>query len=265
MTLQSSNPRLDRLRDEQQRLLGLKNASDHVKVAAVDELPSRPPERYKIAFLCRGIIGIDNSQNPIYGNEHEVEIYCDDEFPGNVPTLRWNTPIWHPNIQHTEPKHVCVNKGEWMGSTGLDDLCQQMFEMVQYRNYHAQNIPPYPLDTEAAKWVRDFAEPRGIVDKRRGISVDNQPFYKPRVTSERAKLISMGSGNRGPSSSGVRVRIGVGAFSSDASQKASAERMPATSAVIICRNCGASVASGLSFCVKCGTKLDQVRRVRIAY
>jgi len=62
---------------------------------------------------------------------------------------------------------------------GLDDLCRQLFEMVQYKNYYAELSPPYPLDQEAAAWVREYAEPRGIVDKRGGISVDQSPFYKP--------------------------------------------------------------------------------------
>jgi len=262
MPSQFSNPRLDRLRDEQQRLLDLQNDSDYVRVAAIDELPGRPPERYKITFLCRGISGIDGSQNPIYANKHEVEIYCDEEFPGNVPALRWSTPIWHPNIQHLEPKNVCVNKGEWMGSTGLDDLCQQMFEMVQYRNYHAQNTPPYPLDPEAAKWVREFAEPRGIVDKRRGIFVDERPFYKPKASSARAQRISIRAVEEAPSPSGIRVRIAVDG-PKDSPQDGNDMRMQASSAVVSCKSCGHLSPSGVAFCVNCGAALQEIRRIRI--
>lgn len=259
MTMQFSNPRLDRLRDEQKRLLDLQNDSDHVRVAAVDELPGRPPERYKVTFLCRGIAGIDSSQEPIYSTHHEVEIYCDEEFPGNVPRLKWLSRVWHPNIQHHEPKKVCVNEGEWMGSSGLDDLCQQMFEMVQYRNYHAQNTPPYPLDPEAAKWVRDYAEPQGIVNKCRGVFVDNRPFYKPKATSERAIRIKIRAVEHVP---GVRVQIG-GAKARSA-EELDDKRRQAAAAVVPCNNCGSISASDVPFCVKCGAKLREVRRIRIA-
>lgn len=256
MTMQFSNPRLDRLQDEQKRLLDLQNDSDHVRVAAVDELPGRPPERYKVTFLCRGIAAIDGSQEPIYSSRHEVEIYCDEEFPSNVPRLKWLSSVWHPNIQHHEPKNVCVNKSEWMGSSGLDDLCQQMFEMVQYRNYHAENIPPYPLDPEAAKWVRDYAEPRGIVNKHRGIFVDNRPFYKPKATSERAIRIKIR-----PSIPGVRVQIG--AAKARSAEELDDKRRRAATAVGRCNNCGSISASDVPFCVKCGAKLREVRRINI--
>jgi hypothetical protein len=94
----------------------------------------------------------------------------------------------------------------------LDDLCRQMFEMVQYKNYHAdESRPPYPLDHEVAKWVRDVAEPRGIVNKDLGIFVDNRPFVKPtygggiRLGPGRA---TKADGSSGPSADyGPRLRI----------------------------------------------------------
>ena len=119
---------------------------------------------------------------PIYGEKHQVEILCDDDFPSDVPRLKWVTPIWHPNIQHSDAKGVCVNKAEWLGGMGLDDLCRLMFEMVQYKNYHATFNKPFPLDSEVAKWVLEYAEPQGIVDKKRKISVDDKPFTRPTET-----------------------------------------------------------------------------------
>jgi ubiquitin-protein ligase len=181
------DPRQSRLRREKMRLRTLAQESDYVRVEEINVLNGSEPENYRITFLCKGIIGIDSSRRPIYGEKHQVEILCDDDFPSDVPRLRWVTPIWHPNIQHLEPKGVCVNKPEWLGGMGLDDLCRLMFEMVQYKNYHAEYSQPYPLDQEVARWVLEYAQPNGIVDKSRGISVDNKPFTRPTVT----RLISM--------------------------------------------------------------------------
>jgi hypothetical protein len=158
----------------------LNRESENVRVEPVDTHPGSEPERYKVTFLCKGIVDIDpQTQDPIYQYKHQVEIYCDEDFPAEVPKLRWITPIWHPNIQHEEPKGVCVNKAEWLGGRGLDDLCRQMFEMVQYKNYHAEFTLPYPLDQRVAQWVREVAEPRGIVKKSAGKFVDDRPFVKP--------------------------------------------------------------------------------------
>jgi ubiquitin-protein ligase len=178
------DPRQKRLEDEHQRLTRLNEESDYVRVKELDALEGSAPEHYLVIFLCRGIIGVDSSQQPIYGDRHEVEIYCDMEFPSKPPRLRWVTPSWHPNIDH-KTGGVCINEPEWLGGMRLDDLCRMMFEMVQYKNYHVLHAKPYPLDQTVAKWVREHAEPQGIVDKERGICVDNKPFTRPTVTDIR--------------------------------------------------------------------------------
>ena len=172
------DPRQERLRLDRKRMELIARESDYVKPKPVI-MPGSEPERYIVSFHCRGIVGIDSNREPVYGDYHEVEIYCDSEYPAEVPKLRWITPIWHPNIQHREPKLVCVNKAEWLAGRGLDHLCWQLFDMVQYKNYHAELTSPFPLDSEAATWVREYAERRGIVNKQRRVSIDDKPFFRP--------------------------------------------------------------------------------------
>jgi ubiquitin-protein ligase len=178
----SQDPRQVRLKTEHERLMRLNEESDYVRVKELDVLPGSEPERYLVILLCRGIVGVDAGRQPIYGERHEIEVTCRMDFPSNPPELLCRTPIWHPNINHRNGD-VCVNKPEWLGGQRVDDLCRMMFEMVQYKNYHAEYTPPYPLDGEVAQWVREYAEPHGIVDKRRGIFVDNKPFTRPTVAS----------------------------------------------------------------------------------
>jgi ubiquitin-protein ligase len=175
------DPRQQRLRTERLRLEALNRESDYVRAEPIDVAPGSEPEAYRFTFRCRGVTGIDGAQNPIYGDLHQVELLCDEAFPADVPRLRWVTPIWHPNVQHAEPKGVCVNKAQWLGGMGLDDLCRQLFEMVQYKNYHAEQTFPYPLDQEAARWVREVAEPRGLINKGARKFVDDRPFTRPTV------------------------------------------------------------------------------------
>jgi len=258
MAPESSNPREDRLNLEHQRLEQVNRESEYVITEPIGARPGRAPERYKVTLLCRGIVGIDSSQNPQYGDRHEFQIYCDNEFPSHVPRLGWITPIWHPNIQHDGDKNVCVNKAEWLGAMGLHHICQQIFEMVQYKNYHAEETPPYPQDREAAKWVRDYAEPRGVVDKRRGISVDNRPFYKARVSEGAAR-----SGHGAESQFGLshvsRIRIQGTVSPVD---KRTIVRVGAT--WVRCERCGTDALDGSRFCDKCGARLTSgLRNIRI--
>jgi ubiquitin-protein ligase len=167
---------------ERLRLEQMNRESDYCRAEPRDVLNGSEPEHYVVTFRCRGIVGLDG-QRPVYGEFHQVEMWLDEEFPSQVPRLRWLTDIWHPNIQHDGAKGVCVNRHEWLAGMGLDDLCRQLFEMVQYKNYHADDAPPFPLDRSAATWVKSIAEPQGIVDKRRNLAVDNKPFTRPTVPS----------------------------------------------------------------------------------
>jgi ubiquitin-protein ligase len=180
----SYDPRQARLEDEYRRLMKLNQESDYVRVKEIDRLEGSAPVHYLVIFICRGIIGINPERQPLFGDRHEVEIYCDIEFPSEPPQLRWRTPSWHPNINH-KTGAVCINKPEWLGGMRIDDLCRMMFEMVQYKNYHVQQVEPWPLDQTVAEWVRDIAEPLGIVDKNRRIFVDDKPFTRPTVTDIR--------------------------------------------------------------------------------
>jgi hypothetical protein len=244
------DPRTERLEWEKERLFAVNTESDYVRVEAIDEVPGEPPEKYRVTFSCRGIADIDSSQNPIFANEHQVEIYCHANFPAEVPWLHWNTPIWHPNIEHKEPKNVCVNKSAWRSGWGLEDLCRQMFDMVQYRNYHATHTPPYPLDPVAAKWVLEYAEPQGIVDKTRRIYVDDRPFYRP--TAQRRRIKIDGISSEPVSSPASRIKI-----HSEERQ----EPKPKESRVVIyksdllplkCAKCGSSLTVDSDFCFACG-------------
>lgn len=182
------NPRQERLQEEWIRLQELNRESDHVHVEPVNVLPGAPPEQYHVTLRCRGIIGIDGNQSPVYGDQHLVEIKCDDSFPADVPLVRWLSPIWHPNVQHEGARCACLNKTEWLGGMMIYDVCRQLFEMTQYKNYHAELTPPFPYDRKVAEWVRDVAEPRGVVHKARKIYTDDRPFVRPMPTGPKISI-----------------------------------------------------------------------------
>src|ERR1051325_1133299 len=176
----------NRLREEYQKLLTLKRRSDFIGVEPVDVQPGYPPERYVITYTCRGIKAVDRFLEPIPSDEHRVEIYLID-FPVREPILKWQTDIWHPNIEHDGLRRVCTDNGKsWYSSKSLDLLVMGMGLMVQYRRYHAKWLPPYPIDKKAANWVLNYAEPRNIVGPDKPF--DDRPLLRkqPVVDSELA-------------------------------------------------------------------------------
>jgi len=259
--------RKDRLAHEWSRLSALNEESDYVKVKPLDVLPNRPPEKYQVSFRCKGITGTDGKKMPIFGTEHLVEIYCHAKFPAEVPWFKWLTPIWHPNIEHAGQRRVCVNQSEWLGGMSLEHLCQQIFEMIQYKNYHADWSFPYPLDHDAAAWVRDFAEPNGIVNKKRGIYVDDLPFYRPTSVSgkqtaggKRIHIVdhaAPGGSDGSASRSASRIKIQPSSAQTPGGQNANVV-LRAGGADASCIRCGARLSPTSRFCGKCGTAVPAI-------
>ncbi len=160
------------------RMVALAGRSDLISFEVIDHSPNMPPDKYKVTYKCKGIKGIDDNQEPIYAELHQVEIYLHADYPKKQPQMRCLTPVWHPNIEHKEPHRPCINPAWWAANRTLDSICIMIGEMIQYKNYHAKNEPPYPYDGEAAKWVRDWAEPKGIlsIDK----PVDTRELLRPK-------------------------------------------------------------------------------------
>ena len=57
--------RIDRLETEMRLLARVNTESEYVKTEPLDAVPGTPPERYRVTFLCRGIVGIDEFQAPV--------------------------------------------------------------------------------------------------------------------------------------------------------------------------------------------------------
>lgn len=153
-----------RLLLEYEKLINLEKRSDLIKIQPVDTIEGMPPENYVITFNCKGIAGLNEDKSPQYAEFHQVSMKLSSNFPNQEPYLKWITPIWHPNIEHKEPHHVCTNNVQnWFATKSLDDLIIKLCEMVQYRHYHAAWIAPFPLDKEAADWVVEYAEPNGLL------------------------------------------------------------------------------------------------------
>lgn len=174
------DPRYRRLLAEQEELTEFAMGSQFIEIAPVVSQPGWPPDEYIVTYRCRSIVGIDGDAHPIYAYEHKVSLKFSEHFPMMEPHLKWLTPIWHPNIKHTEPRHVCTdNPKTWWAGKRTTEIVQFMGQLVQYQSYYAQQRPPYPIDQEVAKWVREFAEPNQIVGPDK--PVDNLPHAESSI------------------------------------------------------------------------------------
>jgi len=157
-----SNPRLRRLEADHRSMLELKSQSDLIDFEVLSGLP---PHKYRIRLRCRGVyLHPENNKKAITVN-HAVLVNLHSEYPRKQPAMKWETPIYHPNINRANGG-VCIQY--WAPSKSLADLVMMLYDMVRYENYNVKS----PLDTEAANWANKNAA---------RFPVDSRPLTKPEI------------------------------------------------------------------------------------
>ena len=180
------DPRDKRLATEHQLLHSFCSKTEKIRYEV--EGKRIPPETYQIHYHIKSIIGIEaESQAPIYGNHHIVEISLPKAFPIEGARIYARTDIWHPNIKWSGryKGRICGNLEGFGKMYTLDLLVRRIGEILQYKNYHAhKDISPYPEDFEVADWALAHGEPSGYFDKAKGIAVDDSPLVSLKIEME---------------------------------------------------------------------------------
>lgn len=150
--------------------------SKHIQIEVTDVRgPLKVPDTYNIHYFLRSITGISSDRSPVYGDHHIVELHLPLKYPMEPPRIYMKTDAWHPNIKW-EGKfkgRICGNTKEYGKGYDLTQLVYRIAEILQYKNYHAENTPPFPEDSLVAKWIKEYAEPNNIVNKWKEIFTDD--------------------------------------------------------------------------------------------
>lgn len=158
---------------------------------------SLPPRDYRIVFKdLRSIVSIDHEMLPVFGTEHVMEVHLPSGYPLDAPVCYMVSTIWHPNIQNDPGPfqgRICGNTEAFGAFYSLDALVLRIRSMLLYETYHAEMRFPYPEDENVARWVREYAEPLGIVQLGLGIPdpLDLPIDWKQLVSLEKRIKIRM--------------------------------------------------------------------------
>ncbi len=183
-TVRYKSPRDTRLAMEYSRVEALCNRTSKISFKVLHETrATKLPDEYEITYRLRSIISVNPDGSPIYGDIHKLKLTLPPRWPASdsPPEYYMLTDTWHPNIKSEEPYkgHVCINSKAISGYEGLDDLIIRIGELLQFKNYLAEDKPPYPEDPYVAAWVREYAEPKGIMSMKDGIAIDNSDLLEP--------------------------------------------------------------------------------------
>lgn len=168
------------------------------KLVDPDQLP---PRDYRVIFNpLSTIVAIDADMLPIFANLHVLEIHLPANYPAEAPICYMASEVWHPNIQSEDGLYqgrICGNTEGFGVHFSLDDLILRIEAMLKYEIYHAELRFPYPEDENVARWVREYAEPLGIVRPGIGLIADGAmpDNWRANIKHEQRKLIRMNGGD----------------------------------------------------------------------
>ena len=176
--LQNLNPIERRLVKELEAVHEVCAKNEFINYAILDkDYSRRPPRNYRINYEIKSFVGVDEQGHPIVGGEHVVDLEIPKHYPLESVIPYAKTKIWHPNIKWDGPYqgHICGNVKDFGKTYTLDLMILRIANIIEYKNYLAENIPPFPEEEKVAKWVREFAEPNGFVNGKEGILWDKLP------------------------------------------------------------------------------------------
>ena len=190
------DPEIRRLADEHLKLITLQEANQEmlsITPSKHSRVAPHPPVAYDIDYKVKSIVGIDESELPVYKEHHKMRISLPKGYPLQPAECKMITDTWHPNIKSDGPfkGSICTNTGGFGTLYFLDELVVRIGEFLQYKRYLAEDVPPWPEDQKVARWVRKIAEPQEIVDRKKGKSIDGRPwrYLPPGIESDPLDII----------------------------------------------------------------------------
>lgn len=164
------------------------------------------PDIYDITLRVKGMKNQTEEQN-----EHHFAVYLPVNYPIDRPIIKWNSPIFHPNIlgmldpndanyqrlrqEFTTDEemarainqddrwatllesYVCLDalKENWTPSIGLDVLVVELANMIRYRTYNVDD----PLNKAAAVWAKEKEKTHSLPFDSKGlVDVEDKPTVR---------------------------------------------------------------------------------------
>jgi ubiquitin-protein ligase len=121
-------------------------------------------DEYEVSFTCKGIVL--KGDKPEVLDKHLVKIKLGVNYPFEPPRLECVVPIFHPNV-NSETGEICIQGAPWDSTRHLDDVCIQIGEMIQYKNFNVSNRWNKDAAVYAIKnWnVLSQLDPRPFLDR----------------------------------------------------------------------------------------------------
>ena len=104
-----------------------------------------PPREYRVTYLLKGPTSVVGGSVEI-ANEHIAVIQIPENFPRDRPTVRMETPTFHPNI--STDGIVCIGD-DYYSTESIADVVAKVGNYIQFREFDCAN----PYRSEVKEWL----------------------------------------------------------------------------------------------------------------
>lgn len=154
----TTSSRKERLIADQRAMELLKSTSTILDIRSVGS----PPDRYTLLFRGRGL-SRDVASGEVRAIEnHECDIRLPWTYPQRAPELRWQTPLFHPNISFGGFIRLEDIGITWSDTMGLEILCERLWDVARLAYVNLPEATNYA----AEQWLQTQHQWKLPVDRR---------------------------------------------------------------------------------------------------
>jgi len=122
-----------------------------------------PPTKYIVTFRGKGISrGLMSSDKVETVELHRCEIRLPYSYPDRAPDIRWETPIFHPNISFSGMIKLADVGLPWDKNLSLDVICERLWDIARMAYANLEKTGNY----SAKKWFEQNPDIQLPVDNR---------------------------------------------------------------------------------------------------
>lgn len=218
----------------------MKKLVEHSSFFHFEATPRAKPEEYRVTYTCLGLIALPQwgaqpvpenwrQQHQNYrwvGNSHVARIYIPAAYPRVPPVVRFDTPVFHPNLKYMSEEALRERLADRIGEENVEVALERNPELAAKLREHQSTLicldgikapedgglyhPSLtlydicvelgrmimfqrynlddPLDIDAMRWTRTAESLKGLL-----LPIDNREFLdkKPIQPEPGEKVIGM--------------------------------------------------------------------------
>ena len=181
----NAQQRAERLEQDLQCLQSLSAASGILDIQPQGD----PPDRYTITLHGQGVGNVGMSKDVEWIDQHRVELRLPFMYPQQPPDIRWETPLFHPNLSYSGLLRLEDVGLPWSEQVGLDVVCERLWDVARLAFVDLKHA----VNSSAKRWIQDQeATPSAAGSPHAApvaFPVDPRPLRKIELPGSRSNVV----------------------------------------------------------------------------